>query len=193
MRTELAANVTAFLEKTAAAVGRIAADRFHGELQFFCTEQGVQSPIEDLFAIAVHAQCSAVGCLVNPSPAWGPDGKPKLGSGIHITPQVAVGTYSVDFLVAAVGLGPHEDANPVIVELDGHAFHDKDKRQRSYEKARDRHLVKQGFRVLHYTGSDVVADPHRVAYEVLEMLGLYAYGSRESYNPADPLGEEHGC
>ena len=82
-----------------------------------------------------------------------------------------------------------EGLRPLVVELDGHAFHDKDKRQRSYEKARDRYLVQQGLRVLHFTGSDVVADPHKVAYEVLEMLGVYS-GSFRKYNPADPLGQE---
>ena len=48
-------------------------------------------------------------------------------------------------------------------------------------------LAEQGFRVLHFTGSEVVADPHKVAYEALEMLGVYS-GSCRKYDPMDPLG-----
>jgi very-short-patch-repair endonuclease len=48
-------------------------------------------------------------------------------------------------------------------------------------------LVKQGYRVLHFTGSEVVANPHKVAFEALEMLGVYS-GSFREFDPADPLG-----
>ena len=78
------------------------------------------------------------------------------------------------------------EGKTVIVELDGHAFHDKDKKQRSYEKARDRFFVKEGYQVLHYTGSDVVADPYRVAFEVLEVLDVLEAG--EAYAPTNPVG-----
>jgi very-short-patch-repair endonuclease len=75
------------------------------------------------------------------------------------------------------------------VYLDGHDFHYKDKRQRSYEKARDREMVRAGYRVLHYTGSDVVADPLKVAYEALEFVGAFVGSGREGYNKEDPLGQ----
>jgi len=56
------------------------------------------------------------------------------------------------------------------VECDGHEFHDKDKKQRSYEKARDRYLQKEGYAVLHFTGSDIVSSPVFAATEVVSFL-----------------------
>jgi very-short-patch-repair endonuclease len=110
----------------------------------------------------------------------------ELTHGIYIHPQDQVEKYRVDFVIYQHGIGPDEIFGPVIVELDGHDFHDKDKHQRSYEKARDRFLVKKGYRVLHFTGSDVVADPFKVAYEALEMVGCFSL--RNGYNKNDPLG-----
>jgi very-short-patch-repair endonuclease len=135
-----------------------------------------------LFWIAAQALCASQYTDINPE-AIGD----KLQSGIYIRQQAPIGKYRVDFLIEQIGLGPDDIYTPVVVELDGHDFHDKDKRQRSYENERDRFLVKKGFRVLHFTGSDVVADPFRVASEVLEMLCVYAGSGREAYNKDDPM------
>ncbi len=98
--------------------------------------------------------------------------------------------YRVDFLVSRTWSyrekGLHDS---VIVELDGHEFHDKDKRQRSYEKARDRYLTRQGYKVLHYTGSDLVRDPFRVAHEVMDTIECFGPVGSQKYDPADPLGQ----
>lgn len=183
---ELAENVWGFLNDTSARVGRMHAERFSQDLFVYCLER-LESPIEDLFYIAIHAQCQAENIKINPDPEFDRKGALTIGNGIVIQPQVKIGDFRVDFVMSQVGLGPDEILRPVVVELDGHAFHDKDKKQRAYEKARDRFLVKQGFRVLHFTGSEVVADPHKVAYEVLDMLGAYK-GTYRKYDPADPLG-----
>ena len=185
-RNHLADNVFAFLEETSTQVGKMIGDRFTQDLFCSCLER-LESPIEDLFLIAVHAQCLAEDIDLNPDPEFDKTGQLTIGDGINIRPQVQIGTFRVDFLLSQKGMGPDEILRPIVVELDGHAFHDKDKKQRAYEKSRDRFLVKQGFRVLHFTGSEVVADPHRVAYEVLDMLGVFS-GSFRKYDPQDPLG-----
>ena len=183
---KLADNVWAFLNDTSARIGRMHAERFSQDAFVSCIE-GLESPIEDLFLIAVHAQCQAEYVDVNRGPMLYKDGGLVMHDGIYVQPQVAIGSFRVDFVLSQVGIGPDEFLRPIVVELDGHAFHDKDKKQRAYEKARDRFLVKQGFRVLHFTGSEVVADPHKVAYEALDMLGVYS-GSLRKYDPTDPLG-----
>jgi very-short-patch-repair endonuclease len=147
----------------------------------------MESPIEQMFWIACNALCESVSETVNPEPYQNEDGEMLMGRGIFILPQHLVGNYRVDFLLSQNGISPSEFLSPVLVELDGHDFHDKDKRQRSYEKARDRFLVKSGFRVLHFTGSDVFADPFKTAYEALDMIGIGLLGL-DKYNPADPLG-----
>lgn len=172
-------NVWTFLQSASALYGRIEAEAFSQQMHVGMVERGIESPIEDMVYIALHLQCRTRLLSVNEGPN-SVDGSITWGSGIQIAPQKIIGSYRVDFLVS------NNHGASVIVELDGHAFHDKDKKQRSYEKARDRFFVKAGYQVLHYTGSDVVSDPYRVAYEVLEVLELLEGG--ESYDPANPVG-----
>lgn len=177
-------NVWEFLESAAARYGRIHAEKFAGRMHTQMIERGIESPIEDMFFIAVNLQCAARYKDVNPDPDEYVGNTPIFPDGVFLTPQVQVDKYRVDFLLQrTTGKDPG-----VVIELDGHAFHDKDKKQRSYEKARDRALVKAGYRVLHYTGSDVAADPYRVAFEALEVLGALTDG--EAYDPTNPLGTD---
>jgi very-short-patch-repair endonuclease len=185
---KLAPNVADFLAVASKLVGQIEAEHWNQDVFCDLVEGGMGSPIEDLFYIACRAQCVAEYTPFNPDPTE-QDGAFVYPYGIYVSPQYAVGKYRADFLVQQFGIGPESVLGPVIVELDGHTFHDKDKRQRSYEKRRDRDFVRAGFRVVHFTGSDVVADPYAVAYEVLDMVGLFAGSGRESYDAAAPLGE----
>ena len=180
-------NVLAFIDKAAALKGKLEEQRYADEMYANCLEMKMTSPIEHLFWVAANLLCDAEYNDVNPDVEYSPDGNHKYLSGIYIRQQYPIGTYKVDFFISQHGIGPDEILTPVVVELDGHDFHDKDKRQRSYEKARDRFLVKQGYRVLHFTGSDVVADPFKVAYEALEMVGCFSCTGRVGYDKADPL------
>ncbi|WP_241120334.1 endonuclease domain-containing protein [Achromobacter xylosoxidans] len=184
---ELASNVFEFLERAAALHGRRCEEEFSQDMYGHLSNGACESPIEDLFFIAVHAMCAAERFEVNPHPRSGPDGVLRLQSGVYVETQALVGKYRVDFLLRQVGIGPEDIVTPVVVELDGHAFHDKNKFQRAYEKARDRFLVKKGLKVLHFTGSEVCADPFKVAFEALDLLAVFC-GVREEYNPEDPLG-----
>ena len=189
---KVADNVLEFIDKAGALAGKMMAERFSQEVYGNCLDMGMSSPIEHLFWIAAKALCDSEYHTINPdlTPTQKSSGEWIVapGQGIYIKPQYRVDKYRVDFLIYQIGIGPSEHLGPVIVELDGHDFHDKDKRQRSYEKARDRFLVKKGYRVLHFTGSDVVADPFKVAYEALEMVGCFLVTCREGYNKNDPLG-----
>ena len=186
---EVEANVLSFIDKAAEHYGKFKEKEFAQEMYQNCIECGIKSPIERLFWTACHALCAPAHIEVNPEPFFNSRGEINAGFGIFVKPQVKVGSYTVDFIVSQNGIGPDEILTPVVVELDGHDFHDKDKRQRSYEKARDRFLVKQRYRVLHFTGSDVVADPFKVAHEVLCMVG-YDVCTFSEYNKKDPLGLE---
>lgn len=188
-RRKIVDNVWSFLDKAREVVGRMEEERFGQEMHANMLDCGLQSPIEDMFWVACHVFCKAEYKDINPDPE-GATRKEDLPEGVYISPQAKIGNYRVDFLVEQKRIAPEDTYSPVIVELDGHDFHDKDKRQRSYEKARDRFLVKKGYRVLHFTGSDVVADPFRVAHEVLEMLGVFAGNGRSGYDPKNPVGIE---
>lgn len=190
---KVADNVFEFIHKAAALRETMMADRFGQEMHNNCLEMGMTSPIEHMFWVATHVLCESEFQAVNPEPNFmkGPDGKwmDELKDGIYIHPQFQVEKYRVDFLLEQRGIGPLSHLGPVVVELDGHAFHDKDKQQRAYEKARDRFLVKKGYKVLHFTGSEVVADPFKVAYEALDLIGCFVGSCRKGYDAKDPLGQ----
>ena len=177
-------NVLAFMEVAANDAGRIAAESFSQSLYTEIIEGGVSSPIEQMFLIALNVVAQANFIDINPAYEFG--GEPYLalpGVGIYVFPQHKVGQYRVDFLLSS----RHSDGDRiVVVELDGHNFHDKNKAQRSYEKARDRFLQRNGYKVLHFTGSDVCSDPYFVAYEVI--CSLETHLDLGEYNKSNPLG-----
>lgn len=172
--------VWAFMDRAGEVYAKMQEERWRQEMHSNCLDCGTQSPIEDLFWIALKTLCEANYEPFNPDP----DGPNEWPHGVYLSPQTKLGTYTVDFVVSREPFLEVQRCQPIIVELDGHAFHDKDKKQRAYEKARDRYLVKHGYRVLHYTGSEIVADPFRAAHEVLVMLNA---ANSPDYNPADPL------
>lgn len=180
------ANVMKFMCEAAELHGKLCEERFSIDMYRQLSYGACHSPIEDMFFIALHAICAAWDVQINPGPQFTREGLMKPGNGLIVQTQANVGKYRVDFLLTQIGL-TDELCPPVVIELDGHAFHDKDKHQRAYEKARDRFLVKEGLRVLHFTGSEVVVDPFKVAYEALTTLGCLDI---PDYNPAIPLGCE---
>lgn len=184
----LVPNVLAFIDKAAALHGKVCEEKFSTDMFRYLTYGACHSPIEDMFFVAVRAICAAEDVEINPDPGWVGSGKMQAGKGLFVRTQAEVGKYRVDFLLTQNRLAPDTSCPPIVVELDGHDFHDKDKNQRRYEKARDRFLAKERLVVLHFTGSEVVADPFKVAHEVLSMLGVFSY--EKEYDAANPLGFE---
>jgi very-short-patch-repair endonuclease len=81
-------------------------------------------------------------------------------------------TYRVDFL-AAPSLALLEDPTPsscVLIELDGHAFHERSKRDVERRNVRDRDLQDTGWKVLHFSGSEFDRAPESVIESVHQAL-----------------------
>lgn len=131
----------------------------------------MESPIEKLFATAFWSRydwraSSELGLFgsvdvlkryaghIDPAIAW--------------SPQVAVGSFRVDFMFCQSIVGDR----PVLVavECDGHEFHEKTKQQAARDKARDRKLAAHGIRVLRFTGSEIYRDANACADEVFRLL-----------------------
>lgn len=84
---------------------------------------------------------------------------------LEIFPQFKLGNYTVDFLVE------HHPTNVnIIIECDGHEFHEKTKKQAGHDKKRDRFFTKRGFYVLRYTGSQICENPLEIIKDVEEIL-----------------------
>lgn len=85
-----------------------------------------------------------------------------------IVPQFKIASYRVDFVVRYYyGIS---GAAGLVVECDGHEFHEKTKTQAARDKARDRDLVAAGYQVMRFTGSEIWRDPFRCADAVLGLV-----------------------
>jgi very-short-patch-repair endonuclease len=75
-------------------------------------------------------------------------------------------TYRADLLIKrAHGEGPE-----IIIECDGHNFHEKTKEQAQKDKERDRNLQLEGYQVIRFTGSEIFNSPAKCAAEAVEHL-----------------------
>lgn len=83
--------------------------------------------------------------------------------------QKQIGPYKAD-----IYLERHHDDNQIhkfVIECDGHEFHEKTKKQAAHDKKRDRYMLIEGFKVLRYTGSEIVNNPHIIAEDIFKVLG----------------------
>jgi len=104
-----------------------------------------------------------------------------------ITPQYVIGDYRIDFWVEFEEIVPDFDNEiiskngekipgsrigkaSVLVECDGHEFHEKTKEQAAKDKKRDRMLQSIGFHVFRFTGSEIWKNPLSCAQEVFQYL-----------------------
>lgn len=103
---------------------------------------------------------------------WAPAG------GVTIFPQQQISGYRIDFLlVAKFGAGrPH---HRIVIECDGHDYHERTKEQAQRDKKRDRTLQALGYQVFRFTGSEIWRDPTKCADEVRRYLEKIEYETRD--------------
>lgn len=83
--------------------------------------------------------------------------------------------YRVDFLICEVGTEGNTDLLQLVIECDGHDFHEKTKLQAQRDKKRDRDLQLAGYRVLRFTGSEIFKEPRKCANEVAAFLENFSW------------------
>jgi very-short-patch-repair endonuclease len=157
-------NIQALVDRASSAVGNRASEFFALGTIEYCFAR-IQSPIEQAFYVAfeaLHEICLPKAEFIEY------DGKPFL-LGLTIEPQFEIGKYRVDFLVC-YQTTPLDPLKKVVVECDSQAFHERDERERRYEKARDRFIQSNGYTVFHYTGSELWKNPFIAASEVIGHL-----------------------
>jgi very-short-patch-repair endonuclease len=92
---------------------------------------------------------------------------PEYQSNILIEPQFKIENYRVDFLLT------YEKENKLsrlIIECDGHEFHEKTKEQVARDKKRERFLQDCGYRIHRYSGSEIFKDVFDSAYQALKSV-----------------------
>lgn len=104
----------------------------------------------------------------------GNDFPPNIdGWGTALISQARVGKFRVDFLVICHLEG---DTAKLIIECDGHAYHDKTKQQASHDKARDRRITALGIPVYRFTGSDIYHHSNRCKDEIESLISALMDG-----------------
>ena len=81
--------------------------------------------------------------------------------------QKKVGKYKADFCIDIMLGGK---VNSLIIECDGHDFHEKTKEQAKHDKKRDRYLTANGHNIMRFTGSEIFNEPKKCAEEVRSYL-----------------------
>ncbi len=133
--------------------------------------ESCESPIEQLMLLALNSNKGRYAALtddnlitVKPQAEifiGGSDGEGRCGG------KGGKESFRVDFLIIAkIGGKRHR----VIVECDGHEFHEKNKEQAAKDKRRGRLLVLEGYVVLNYTGSEIWGNPFKCAREALGIM-----------------------
>jgi hypothetical protein len=90
-----------------------------------------------------------------------------------ISPALAHRDYRVDLLIYLTRWC-RGDKQPVwgkvVVEVDGHDFHERSKEQAARNRQRDRDFMMDGYKVVPFTGSEVYNDPYKCAEEISFLL-----------------------
>lgn len=145
--------------------------------------QGYESPIEHVFGTALWAHYkyilrSSDGIFVT----WPAEQfeercevlenaklEPYFEYPVYITSQFNIENMRVDFCLAHKNWRTGKVFR-VVVECDGHNFHERTKEQAAKDRKRDRVLQEMGFNVFRFTGSELWRDPMGCAEQVAQFL-----------------------
>lgn len=84
-------------------------------------------------------------------------------------PQREIGPFRVDFLASFI-YDETGEIRKLIIEADGHDFHEKTKEQARHDKERDRMLLAAGYTTCRFTGSEIYNRPEECAEDALHLL-----------------------
>ncbi len=150
MKIKIVKEVNNFISKCAKEVGKFEAEDFDMTLFHEYHNHKIQSPIEQTMHCAIKT-------IV----------KLNRIKQLNVFPQHKVGTYRVDFYIE---YGDLPTLRSVIVECDSQKFHDRNEKQRRYEKARSRFIVMAGYKAFHYTGAEIMKNALSLAVEIVSYL-----------------------
>lgn len=161
-----------FVEKCSKEVGKFEADNFDMDHFAICERKGIESPIEQILFCALLLVCQ-FNYLKKPYQEEIHGKNYIFGLGIY--PQQEIENYRVDFEVCNYGCllnsdGSQQKPVSVIIECDGHNFHERTEKERRYEKKRDRYLQSRGYKIFHYTGSEICKNALNIAAEIISFI-----------------------
>lgn len=85
---------------------------------------------------------------------------------LKIWAQADINGWAVDFVAGIQG--HKEKPSYLVIECDGHDFHERTKEQAKRDRSRDRDVQAAGFKIFRFTGSEIWKDPCKCSDAVLE-------------------------
>lgn len=96
---------------------------------------------------------------------------PDIERKLFLRPQAEIGEYRVDFLLHAINNRTTDSERVwrrLVIECDGHEFHERTKEQAAKDRSRDRWLTAHDYDVFRFTGSELWRDPWGCAMQVMD-------------------------
>lgn len=150
-----------------------------------------ESPIEARFLLSLICSCALHDLSIvveddEGDPIFATETTAWMEMKLYVCPQKQLGDHRVDFFlnqvfnnpdieVARMFGKPDPDGPPVIqerlvVECDGHEFHERTREQATRDKNRDRELLNAGYPVMRFTGSEIVLSPLKCSGQIMKWL-----------------------
>lgn len=97
-------------------------------------------------------------------------GGPAAATTLFVRPQAVIGRRRVDFLIHALDWRDMEkwEWRKLIVECDGHDYHERTKEQARRDRSRDRTATMDGYDSFRFTGSEIWKDPWGCAEQITD-------------------------
>jgi very-short-patch-repair endonuclease len=126
-----------------------------------------ESPIESAFGAALaHALGSSLETAAN-EPPFGYAGRIR-GRRTVFMMQPDIGWCRPDFIFLTSS--GQQLSRVMVVELDGHDYHERTPEQARRDRARDRRMMALGWIVVRFTGREIHEDARACAEEALQLL-----------------------
>lgn len=154
--------------KAAAWLADQSRTRFTEELQNQIADRLLESPLEATFLAWWEAvdRLEAAGSDISVRLSLLNQHRVKVGDREYRADFV-ISVGDTDFSYEAHVAGYHYPL--ILVELDGHDYHERTKAQVIDRDQRDRALLAAGWRIFHFSGSELVRNPERCVREVRDL------------------------
>jgi very-short-patch-repair endonuclease len=164
-------NIIKFFVRSSNIVGNLVGDMFNVNTWTEIQDYQITSPIEQIIYCALRTLRETnfieKGEPIEHNGKW-------FSVGLTITPQVVIGKYRCDFEISYGSSinreGIQKTLNKIFVECDSQVFHERTEKERRYEKARDRYIQSKSFKILHYTGKEILENPFQIAAEIISTV-----------------------
>ncbi len=148
--------------------------REHFMVNYDLGKGSCESPIERVLFAALC--CLTLRYEYEPDQPWDLSEHPYEPStnkknGIWLYHQAKILDYRVDFLLEVWW---KKQVQLIVIECDGHDFHERTKKQVAHDRSRDREMTMEGLKVLRFTGAEIWADAIMCA-DTIDVASLDLY------------------